>query len=156
MDFTWWRCIIRNRLTVPVAIALLLLLFLVGTLCAAPAGADNGLDASITQAGMRGPRLQVWGTADQCMYLEFVFAPAGVDAPDAPILDRGVTTVGPGSFSFLWTPPPQTRGGTWEVSLWMKKVPREECPGGGCATCRRDGYHLEGLVLSRTGAIPAR
>ncbi len=130
-----------------------LLAFLIGAL---PAGAAaTSLDAELKEVAGAGTRLLVKGSVEAWVFLEFIFAPPGVSTDDAPILNRGSLAIGPGRFSFAWTPPPDSRGGTWEVSLYSARVPREQCPGGGCITCRRDGYHLEGRLLTRRGQIPA-
>ena len=44
-------------------------------------------------------------------------------------------------------------GGTYEVALWGRKVLKKDCHIEGCQFCARYGYHMDDMLLYRSGKI---
>ncbi len=62
--------------------------------------------------------------------------------------------VGPGTFAKGFPIDPQFLGGAYEVSLWAKKVEKDQCTvPGGCEVCRLLGHHMEGQLAYKTAYI---
>ena len=45
------------------------------------------------------------------------------------------------------------RGGTYEVALWDRKVPKSSCHTKGCKWCPINGYHMDGLRAYSSGKV---
>jgi hypothetical protein len=46
-------------------------------------------------------------------------------------------------------------GGSFEAALWGKKVPRADCTIPNCYWCARNGFHLDEMLLYKSGVFPA-
>lgn len=45
------------------------------------------------------------------------------------------------------------RSGSFEVAVWGKKVPKSECKIPDCKWCARKGFHLDDLLLYKSGVL---
>lgn len=62
--------------------------------------------------------------------------------------------VGPGTFAKNFPIDTQFLGGAYEVSLWAKKVEKDQCKvPGGCEVCQQLGHHMEGQLAYKTAYI---
>ncbi|MBI3270022.1 MAG: hypothetical protein HYZ53_13430 [Planctomycetes bacterium] len=55
--------------------------------------------------------------------------------------------------SLSWTIDAKFAGGTYEVALWQRKVEAAECKITGCKWCAKLGYHFEGQLGYKSGAL---
>lgn len=44
-------------------------------------------------------------------------------------------------------------GGTYEVALWDRQVPRSKCKTKDCAWCKANGFHMEGMRSYSSGVV---
>lgn len=60
-----------------------------------------------------------------------------------------------GNFSQRFTVPiAKVRGGSYEVVLWSNRIPASQCKIAGDPWCKRNGFHLDGLLVYRGGWFP--
>lgn len=60
------------------------------------------------------------------------------------------------TFSQAWKVPAGFEGGTYEVVLWTRRVPKSQCKLHNDPWCRRNGFHMEGMLVYRTGYLTVR
>ncbi|MEW6282208.1 MAG: M23 family metallopeptidase, partial [Candidatus Eremiobacterota bacterium] len=126
----------------------ILIVVLLVAAVAAMAPAATALKLEVTAVDV----LNIQGSAPQggCFLGISLYPPGKTEGKHA------VRKVDGGTFSSRQTIGSQFRGGTYEVALWQKRVPRNACTVQNCAWCRRNGFHMDGLLLYRTGQIGGR
>lgn len=60
-----------------------------------------------------------------------------------------------GTFSQRFTVPmSKVRGGSYEVALWSNRIAASQCKIANDPWCKRNGFHLDGLLVYRGGWFP--
>lgn len=59
------------------------------------------------------------------------------------------------AFVHTWTVPiAAVNGGSYEVALWASRVPSAQCRISNDPWCKRNGFHLAGMITYRGGWLP--
>lgn len=120
----------------------LLLVLAAGT---AVAAAATRLDVRITDS------LLIQGSAPSAAWLGISLYPKG--ATQASQGQHMVRQLDQGEFKRTFGLNASLRGGTYEVALWREKIPAAKCTIRACQWCARNGFHMDGMLLYRTGRI---
>lgn len=59
------------------------------------------------------------------------------------------------TFGRVFKVPRNLEGGTFEVALWRSKIPTAQCKIPGDPWCKRNGFHMEGMLSYRSGQLNA-
>lgn len=107
--------------------------------------AATQLDVRVTDS------LTIQGSAPSAAWLGISLYPKG--ATTASQGRHMVRQLDAGAFKRTFGLNADLRGGTYEVALWRDKIPAAKCTVRACQWCARNGFHMDGMVLYRTGKI---
>jgi len=57
------------------------------------------------------------------------------------------------SFGKAWKVPDAMVGGSFEIAVWASKVPKAQCRIPNDPWCKRNGFHMEGMLAYRKGQL---
>lgn len=96
--------------------------------------------------------LVVYGETKQKLYMGISYYPYNTK----DVVNQGthkLYQLGVGEFINSFKIDKKFLGGSFEVALWQKKVLRKFCKIKNCKWCKRNGYHMEGLIAYKSGYI---
>ena len=111
--------------------------------CALLVNTDNGIPIE----------LQISGATEDDVFLGVSMYPYGV----VDLLAEGahlMNSIGSGDFfEAVKIEDSNLIGGSFEVALWGKKVPKIDCTIDDCYWCDKNGFHVEELLSYKTGYL---